>query len=97
MGTRTRTKRRRQADKAQPGGRQVNYMQLRSPFPPMNAGSADEVVAIHETSLRILEELGVRVLLPEARAILAKGGAKVVDDMVYLGRDVVEAALSTAP
>jgi trimethylamine--corrinoid protein Co-methyltransferase len=38
------------------------------------------------------------VLLPEARDIFAAGGARVTDDdMVHIGRDMVEAALKTAP
>jgi len=36
-------------------------------------------------------------LLPEARATYAKGGARVEGEMVYIGRDIVEAALASAP
>ena len=79
--------------------RDVNYRQLKNPFPPMDVFSADEISNMHETSLRLLEELGIRVLLPEAREIFAKGGAKVDQstEMVYLGRDIVEASIKTAP
>ncbi|NRB36457.1 MAG: trimethylamine methyltransferase family protein, partial [Rhodobacteraceae bacterium] len=43
-------------------------------------------------------ELGIKVLLPEAREILAKGGAVIRDeDMVFFGRDMVDAALASAP
>ncbi|MEM6277268.1 MAG: trimethylamine methyltransferase family protein [Pseudomonadota bacterium] len=90
-------RRRKRGDRKPPTGRATNYRQLRNPFPPMNAVSDDEAHAIHETSLRVLEELGMRVLLPEARAIFASGGARVADDMVFIGRDMVEAALATAP
>ena len=77
--------------------RQVNYHDLRNPFPVMEVFSADQVVAMHETALRTLEELGMRVLLPEAIEIYRKAGARVVGDLVYIGRDMVEAALATAP
>mgnify|MGYP003665494521 FL=1 len=77
--------------------RDVNYRQLRNPFPPMEVFSADEIASMHETALRSLEELGMKVLLPEARAIYAKGGARVDGEMVYIGRDMVEAALASAP
>ncbi|MBT0958309.1 trimethylamine methyltransferase family protein [Alphaproteobacteria bacterium KMM 3653] len=77
--------------------RNVNYRQLRNPFPPMEVFSADEAAAMHETALRSLEELGMKVLLPEARALFAKGGARVEDEMVFIGRDMVEAALASAP
>ncbi|WP_436398096.1 trimethylamine methyltransferase family protein [Roseobacter sp. S98] len=78
--------------------RKPDYRQLMHPFPAQNVFSGDEVEAIHETALRVLEELGLRVLLPEARTIFATAGARVDDDdMVFVGRDVVEAALATAP
>lgn len=63
----------------------------------MEVFSADQAAAMHETSLRTLEELGMKVLLPEAIEIYRKAGARVVDDMVYIGRDLVEAALASAP
>lgn len=78
--------------------RDVDYRNLRNPFPPMEIFSHDEITNMHETALRGLEELGMKVLLPEARAIFAKGGARVDDDdMVYIGRDMVAAALAAAP
>lgn len=80
-----------------PAVRDVNYRQLRNPFPPMEVFSKDEITSMHETALRTLEELGMRVLLPEARAIYAKGGARVDGEMVYIGRDMVEAAIASAP
>jgi trimethylamine--corrinoid protein Co-methyltransferase len=83
---------------AAPSKRDVNYRQLRNPFPVMSVFSDDEAANMHETALRMLEELGMRVLLPEARDIFAAGGARVTDDdMVHIGRDMVEAALKTAP
>lgn len=77
--------------------RTVNYRQLRNPFTPQNVFSQDEVAELHATSLRVLRELGIKVLLPEARDLFAAAGARVVDDMVYLDADVVDAALTTAP
>jgi trimethylamine--corrinoid protein Co-methyltransferase len=77
--------------------RQVNYHDLRNPFPVMEVFSTDQAASMHETALRTLQELGMKVLLPEAVAYYRKGGARVVDDMVYIGRDMVEAALATAP
>ncbi|WP_108814323.1 trimethylamine methyltransferase family protein [Loktanella sp. Alg231-35] len=77
--------------------RAVNYRQLRNPFPPMDVFSADEIANMHETALRTLEELGMKVLLPEARTVFAKAGARVDDDMVYIGRDLVAAAIASAP
>lgn len=77
----------------------ASYGQLRHPFAPQGAFSDDEIAAMHDTALRVLENLGIRVLLDEARQIFRVAGASVDDDsqMVCIGRDMVAAALSTAP
>ena len=62
--------------------RSAAYRQLRNPFPLMSVFSDDETANMHATALRTLEELGMRVLLPQARKIYAAAGARVVDDMV---------------
>ncbi|MDX8524596.1 trimethylamine methyltransferase family protein [Mesorhizobium sp. MSK_1335] len=79
--------------------RHPNYRSLKNPFLPQPIFSDDQVAAIHDTALRVLEELGIKVLLPEARAIYAKAGALVDEDsqMVRIGRDMVGAALASAP
>ncbi|MEL6643255.1 MAG: trimethylamine methyltransferase family protein [Pseudomonadota bacterium] len=80
------------------GQRVVDYRTLRNPFPPVPVFSEDQVVAMHKTALRVLEELGVKVLLPEARAIFASCGAREgTEEMVFIGREMVEAALAKAP
>lgn len=89
--------RRRARDSAPKITRQPNYRQLRHPFPAQTMFSEDEIAAIHDTALRVLEELGMKVLLPEARQIYAAAGARVVDEMVFIGKDIVEAALASAP
>ncbi|MFK7869678.1 MAG: trimethylamine methyltransferase family protein [Roseobacter sp.] len=77
--------------------RKVNYRNLRNPFPPMRVFSDDQIADMHDTALRTLEELGVKVLLPEALQVFRKAGARVEGDMVYLGRDIVAAAVQSAP
>ncbi|MBK0399551.1 trimethylamine methyltransferase family protein [Limibaculum sp. M0105] len=98
---RTRTGRRRPSGgAAEPrSARSVNYRQLRNPFPQMAVFSADRIAAIHDAALSVLEGLGIRVLLPEARAVFRAAGARVDDEtgMVHLGREIVEAALASAP
>jgi trimethylamine--corrinoid protein Co-methyltransferase len=79
--------------------RAADYRVLRNPFRPQTVFSDDEIASIHDTALRVLEELGMLIALPEARAILARGGALVDEStqMVRIGRDLVEAALARAP
>ena len=54
---------------------------------------------MHQMALRILEELGMRVLLPEARRVFAAAGATVDEEsrMVRLDRALVEESLAKAP
>jgi trimethylamine--corrinoid protein Co-methyltransferase len=89
-----RTRRRARDPNAGGGERKVDYRNLRNPFPPIPIFTEDRVQAIHQTSLRVLEELGMKVLLPEAREIYRQGGAIIDEDteMVRIGRDMVEAA-----
>ncbi|MEZ5775699.1 MAG: trimethylamine methyltransferase family protein [Hyphomicrobiaceae bacterium] len=96
----TRARRRRSGEGGDAtAARQVDYRRLRNPFPPVPVFSEDRVEAIHETALGILEELGLKVLLPEARKRYRAAGALVDEDsqMVRIGRDIVAAALATAP
>ena len=89
--------RRRSRDAAPRVVRAPDYRHLRHPFPAQTMFSEDEIAAIHDTALRVLEELGMRILLPEARQLFAAAGARVEEDMVFIGRDIVAAALASAP
>ncbi len=89
---------RRRRDRS-PAPSRAGYSQLRHPFAPQGAFSDDEIANMHDTALKVLENLGIRILLPEARDILRVGGALVDDDtqMVRIGRDMVTSALAAAP
>ena len=78
-------------------GRPVDYVHLTHPFAPQSVFSDDAVAALHDAALGVLEREGIKILLPEARGLFAKGGALVVGEMVFIGRDIVQAALTTAP
>src|SRR3979411_1852952 len=83
------------------GGRvaQLPWAQVRNPYVPMEVLSADQLEAIHLTSLRILEELGMEVMSARALA-MPNAGAPQVDAatrMVRLGRGLIESALKSAP
>jgi trimethylamine--corrinoid protein Co-methyltransferase len=78
---------------------QLAWQQVVNPFAPLEVLSADQIEAIHLTSLRILEELGIEVMSPRAIAKLAAGGASVdvATGTVRLDRGLVERSLQTAP
>ena len=65
----------------------------------MEVLSADQIEAIHRTSLDILERLGIEVMSPRALDVLATAGAEVdrAARTVRLDRGLVESALSSAP
>ena len=90
---------RRRGSETTGAARQPNYRNLKNSFLPQPAFSNDEIENIHETALRVLENLGIKVLLPEARKIFAAAGALVDEDtlMVRIGRDIVRAAQASAP
>ena len=98
-------KRRRRRGVKSPGSdegtapRSHAYRQLKHPFEPQRVFSDDAIGRMHHNALRVLEELGIKMLHPEARSIFKSAGATVDDstEMVFIGREIIEAALSTAP
>jgi len=78
---------------------QLPWAEVRNPYRPMEVLSADQLEAIHFTSLRILEELGMEVMSPRALARLQVDGAEVdaAQRTVRLDRGLVEEALKQAP
>ena len=57
--------------------RKVNYSKLQNPLLRQPAFSQDRLEAIHDTALRVIEELGIKVLNDEAREIFRTAGARV--------------------
>jgi trimethylamine--corrinoid protein Co-methyltransferase len=78
---------------------QLPWATVTNPYAPMQILSADHVEAIHQTSLRILEELGIELMSARGRALLRSIGATVdeASGNVRLDRGLVERALATAP
>jgi trimethylamine---corrinoid protein Co-methyltransferase len=83
------------------GGRlpQLPWQAVVNPYAPMEVLGAEQVEAIHLTSLRILEELGIELMSARARDTLRAAGAVVEDatGTVRIDRGLVEHALATAP
>ncbi len=103
MGTVSTGRARRGRRRAQEGEaaeakpRSLRYRHLVNPFPPVRLFSDDQVESIHRTALKVLEELGIKMLLPEARALVAAAGGKEKDEVLQIDRGLVEQALKTAP
>ncbi|MGH8299081.1 MAG: trimethylamine methyltransferase family protein [Steroidobacteraceae bacterium] len=80
-------------------GRVTAYGRLHNPFSPQRVFSDDAVASMHGNALQALETLGIKVLLPEARALYARAGALVDEsaEIVRIGREIVAAALEACP
>src|SRR5271155_5278752 len=75
------------------------YRHLKNPFEPLRVFSEDQVAAIHEAALVILETQGMKVLSDDARIRYRNAGAEVDETtmIVRLARELVTASLATAP
>ncbi len=72
---------------------------IRNPYRPFAIFSDDDVEAIHKTSMQILQEIGIKALLPEARTIYRNAGADVDEgeQRVRLDEALVEQAVASIP
>jgi trimethylamine---corrinoid protein Co-methyltransferase len=75
------------------------YRHLRNPFAPMKVFSDDQVAAIHESALLMLETQGMKVLSEDARVLYRNAGADVDEATLHvrIDRKLVAASLATAP
>ena len=78
---------------------QKPFRQPQRRFPPMQIVSGDELEAIHDTSLKVLEEIGMDFLDADARALLKSAGADVREGSprVRFDRGLILERIKTAP
>lgn len=79
--------------------RRVDYSSLKNPLLRQPSFSDERLEAIHRSALRVLEELGIRVLNEQARAFFRAAGAAIENDrwLVRIDSALVEQALACAP
>ncbi len=72
---------------------------VRNTYGPIKVISDDQVEAIHNASMRILEELGIELMSERARTLFRDAGAEVDDasGIVKVDRALVEQVIATAP
>ncbi len=92
-----RTRSGRAGRAAPPAITQKPRRQPRRRFPPTEIVSADQIEAIHQASLTILEEIGMDFLNDEARDLLARAGARIDGLRVRFDRGLIENAIATCP
>ncbi|PWJ20424.1 trimethylamine methyltransferase family protein [Jannaschia seohaensis] len=76
---------------------QMPFRQPRNPDPPVEPLDAEGVQAIHRGVLRILSEIGIEFLNPEALGHLKAAGCRVEGTNVRMDADFVTEMLSRAP
>lgn len=81
------------------GLHQLPRQALHNPYHPTEVLAPEQLEAIHDASMRILDEVGMDFLHPEAVAILRAGGARVEGEgpRVRFERGLVEALVAKAP
>lgn len=82
-----------------PSFTQLPAGQRRHRMRPVDIVSADELESIHETSLKVLEEIGMDFIHEGAKDILRENGAEVAkdSDRVRFPRELVEETIKTIP
>ncbi|WP_397543100.1 trimethylamine methyltransferase family protein [Roseovarius salis] len=82
-----------------PQGFDPAWRRWERPYPPIEQFSADEVEAIHDASLRMLRDTGVKVLNPEARALYLSAGMRQgnEDEVILFDPDVLMELIAKAP
>lgn len=99
MAKRTSRRRTGRAGHARPSGaiQQIDWrvpVNLDRPTAPLDDTG---IAAIHDGAMRILEEIGIEFLNPEALEILRKAGCIIEGENVRMGRDFVMEMVGHAP
>jgi len=103
MTLETDVRRRRGGARANPGAGggaiipQLPRRKVKRAFPPTQIISADEVESIHHASLKVLAEIGMDFMLPEARDMWQKAGAKIDGERVRFDPAMLEELVAHAP
>lgn len=93
------SRRTRRPARSSTGINQRPWKLLSRPYAPTELLSADHVCAIHNAALTVLEEIGMKVLEPQARSLFASAGAHVdeAEQRVRFDRDMVMDHLASVP
>lgn len=96
----TPTRRRARPDRSQRSHPVTErYRKVKHRYPATPILSEDELEAIHLMSLKILKEIGMVFMLPEARALLKQAGAEVdeASQRVRFDPELIMQSISTVP
>ncbi|MEL6734425.1 MAG: trimethylamine methyltransferase family protein [Pseudomonadota bacterium] len=80
-----------------PAIRQMDWQQNIILDPPTEPIDEEGVAKIHDTAMRVLEEIGIEILNAEALEVFRKNGAQINGENVRMDRAMVMEYLSTVP
>ncbi|RVH80846.1 methyltransferase [Sinorhizobium meliloti] len=91
--------RRSRAIRGGDGISQLPWQEVVNTYAPMQLLDEERIEALHRNSMRILSEIGIRVMSEKAMALFEKAGAIVDREnlMIRIDESIVEAALATTP
>lgn len=91
--------RRGKAGRSDAGLAQLPWRSVENPFPPLEMAGPEAMQALHDTSIRILRDLGIRVMGNRVPDLFAAAGARVDRDtgVICIDESLVDAALATVP
>jgi trimethylamine--corrinoid protein Co-methyltransferase len=95
--------RRRQDSRPERDASTAPFRRLRNPWKPLDILSPDEMERLHEASMRILENIGIEFLDPEALDLWERAGARVAREAdnrkgrVWIDRGLLLETLALAP
>ncbi|RVB00973.1 methyltransferase, partial [Mesorhizobium sp. M7A.F.Ca.CA.004.05.1.1] len=78
---------------------QLLWEQVKNPYPPMQLLDEERMERLHDTSMRILSELGIRVMSDRVMDLFADAGAIVdrEEKTIRIDESLVREALRTVP
>ncbi|MBZ9860279.1 trimethylamine methyltransferase family protein [Mesorhizobium sp. CA12] len=78
---------------------QLPWQSVKNPYPPMQLLDEERMEQLHKTSMRILSELGIRVMSEKVMDLFAKAGAIVdrEERTIRIDESIVTEALSNVP
>ena len=78
---------------------QIPWQRVKNPSPPLEILSLEEINMIHDASMEVLEDVGMRIDCPATRALMADNGNKVDETKshVWFSRSFIEEKIKTAP
>ncbi|MEM7034577.1 MAG: trimethylamine methyltransferase family protein [Chloroflexota bacterium] len=92
-----RKRRRQRRSEGQAPEQVAKITQTLSNVPTYDLVDAERLALIHDKSMQILEQAGIAFYDEPAQVILREHGVKMVDDVAYFEREMVEAYLAYAP